>query len=191
MTGRGTVAADGFDVRGGSVTFVLCKAVLRELCIKFNHQPVAGDFGNNAGGSNRKALSISFDNASGFTRQAAHGISVNQRQIGLWTDLRNRFGHSFPGGLQNVDLVNDVRPDDGTADADKAAVPELFIKNSRRLALSTLESVRPEKASAPPFSSGSRSKATAAATTGPASGPRPASSTPVIKKRPDCQASFS
>ncbi len=122
------MAVDRGKMRWGSVAFVLRKAVFRKLRIELNHHAVAGDFGHDAGGGDREALCVAFDDALRFAAQPANRTAINQSQIGNRVDLRDGFGHGFPGGLQNVDFINNVGPDDGKPDTGEATALKLFKK---------------------------------------------------------------
>jgi hypothetical protein len=109
-------------------------------------------------------------------------ISVDQQKQGLGVQVGHGRGHGQAGGLQDVDAVDLTgihHPDpDGPGSAGSREEPFTLA------GVNCLESLTPPAAK-------SAGRITAAATTGPASGPRPASSTPAILAYPLAVNAFS
>ena len=58
MLGAGAVLDNGVAVSCGAVSFMLGKAVVGELFVHLDHDSVAGDFGQDGGGSDAKASAV-------------------------------------------------------------------------------------------------------------------------------------
>ena len=65
-----------------SVTFVLIEAILRELCAKVTHHPVARYFGNHAGSGDAQADAVTIDNGSLRKWKGNDWQSINQDMLG-------------------------------------------------------------------------------------------------------------
>lgn len=107
---------DGLQMRGAAIALVCGKSVSRIVQIQFAHQAVAGNLGNDRGGGDRKAEGIPlFDGLlgdGGFNGADA----VDQQEIGNGGKLRDRLQHGLPCGLQDIDPVDHLGPDDADAD---------------------------------------------------------------------------
>ena len=57
-----SVLMESGQMMRSAIAFVTIKAVLRILSMIIIHNSVAGDFGDNGGGSNRETLLVAFDN---------------------------------------------------------------------------------------------------------------------------------
>ena len=106
-----------------------------------------------------------------FLGKAADGQAIDQHKIGGGVKLEIGQAHGFIGRLQNVDPVNHFRLDAAEADSDRFGLNPRFGPLPADAATGFLESRMPSK-----LNPGGRT--TQAASTGPASGPRPTSSIP-------------
>jgi hypothetical protein len=64
-----------------SVTFVLAKAILRELHAKVTHDPVSRDLGDHARRSNAQADAIAVNNCRLWKWKRNYGQTVNQNVL--------------------------------------------------------------------------------------------------------------
>ena len=111
---------------------------------------------------------------TGGHARPAGTVAVDQRQVGRAGSPATA-RHRQVRGAQDVELVD--LGDAGMGDRDHGRAPDRRVRASRRFAVTCLESFSP---------SGMRtgSRITAAAVTGPASGPRPTSSIPAMRAMP-------
>ena len=82
MGGAGAVFVKGFEVGAGSIAFMLGETVLGVLLIEVDHDAVAGDFGEDAGGGDGEAAGISFNFVLGGAGESGYGQAVDQGEVG-------------------------------------------------------------------------------------------------------------
>jgi hypothetical protein len=89
-----------------SVTFVLAKAILRELRTKVTHDSVTRDLRNHAGGSDAQADAIAIDNRRLGQWEWNHRQTIDQ-------DVVRRFEQGFDGQAhRTVARAEDIDPVD-------------------------------------------------------------------------------
>lgn len=107
VLGAGTVFGDGVAVLLGAVSFVLGKAIVGELFVQGNQVAVAGDFGQNGGGSNAEALAVAaHDCFLGNVELGEADTAVYQQKLGWNGKLGNGRLHGQLVGGQNANLIN-------------------------------------------------------------------------------------
>ena len=171
-------------VGGGAVAFVLGETVCGPLFVVLKHESVPSDLGEDAGGGDAKTLGVALDDSGLRRGERGHGATVYQRVRRGRCELGKSGVHRSIGGLEDVDLVDEHSVYD--ADAKLISVfAWMAPKSSTRIfSVSCLESLRRCRDSGRPSVTHSAGNTAAAATTGPASGPRPASSTPAKRVKP-------
>jgi hypothetical protein len=130
-------------------------------------------------GSDGEARRIAADQRARLAGQVLrHHVAVDQHRIGGAGQPQHSTAHGAEGCLQNVDRVDRVDRAEGERNVGGR---QSFAKTASRCAGdSSFES-------AMPFGIFFGLRTTAAATTGPASGPRPASSTPAMQRNPHAE----
>jgi hypothetical protein len=96
-----------------SVTLVVRKAVAWIKRIELPHQTVSGDLGQNARGGDGVAAGIPGDQGGLGIRQPFNPKTIDEDVLGTRADLVEGLLHSPPGGLANVDPVDDLNIDPG------------------------------------------------------------------------------
>lgn len=124
----GAVDAEAFEVVGCSVSFVFRESILRKVFVELHHEPVPGDFRNDAGGSNRETDGVAADKCCVWHRQASDWESVHQGMIHV-AEVFERFAHGEVGGIQNVEAIDVRGLDSRDRPAAHLAGCELFEKN--------------------------------------------------------------
>ena len=83
----------GRMVEWRGVALVAGKAVTRKFIMECHHDPVARDFGDDRGGSDRKTAGIAGDN--GLNRAVKFGrlVAINQGVVWRFVEIVNRFRH--------------------------------------------------------------------------------------------------
>ncbi len=89
-----------------SVAFVLAEAILGELSAKVTHQPVACDLGDDAGGSDAQADTITVDDSRLRKGKRDDGQPVDQSVIRRFDQGFDRQTHGAVAGAQNVDPID-------------------------------------------------------------------------------------
>jgi hypothetical protein len=94
------MVAEGFEVLADTIAFVPGKAILRIFGIERDHEPVAGDFGHDAGRGDAQAEGVTTDQCAVRHGEVAHGESVDQGVIGRGGECahRARHGETIPDG---------------------------------------------------------------------------------------------
>ena len=90
----------------GAVALVLRKSVFREFAVEVEHESIARDFCNDAGGSYGKAEPVSTNESSLFDGEVANRQSINQNMIGGRCQLSRGCPHCFVRRTKNVQLVD-------------------------------------------------------------------------------------
>ena len=98
--------AEGFEVLADTIAFVPGKAILRILGIERDHEPVAGNFGHDAGRGDAQAEGVTTDQGAVRHGEAAHGESVDQGVVGLGGEGTHRARHGEVGGAENVVAID-------------------------------------------------------------------------------------
>ncbi len=91
-----------------TIAFVAGESILRIIGIKSDHEPVAGDFGDDAGGRDAQAERVAGHQRGVLHGEAADGKAVNQGVIRPRRQRVDGSGHGEVRGAENVELV-DVR----------------------------------------------------------------------------------
>jgi hypothetical protein len=89
-----------------SVTFVLAKAILGELNAKVTHHPIACDLGDDAGGSDAQAETITVDDGRLRKWKRDHRQPVDQDVVGRFDQGFDRQAHGAVARAQNVDPID-------------------------------------------------------------------------------------
>ena len=115
--------AKTFEVQRGAVALVLRKAVLGEFAVEVEHDSIACDLCNHAGGGDREAEPVASDQCRLLDGEMSNGKSVDQYVIRFRSELRSRCSHCFVRRAEDVQFVDftmghnchrpmDVRSDD-------------------------------------------------------------------------------
>jgi hypothetical protein len=105
MQGGRAMLAQGFEVFGGGIAFVLRQSVLRVDGIPVLHAGIAMGFSENGSRGNRDATAIAFDKRL-LLDEDVQLDRVNQKIIGRDRQLLQRGSHGLTAGLVNVPGVN-------------------------------------------------------------------------------------
>src|SRR5439155_8684399 len=137
MNGTRTVLRQSGEVSCRAVAFVPGETVSGKSAVIFEHQPVAGDLGENARRSDGKTARVAFDQSALRKTQRLHPQTVHQHVLRLRPQLRERLIHRAVGGLQNVDGVYGLGVDSSDSELDGAAggqpLKKSFTPGSRQL----------------------------------------------------------
>lgn len=98
--------AEGFEVLTDTIAFVPGKAILRIFGIERDHQPVAGDFGHDAGRGDAQAEGVTADQCAVWYGEVAHGESVDQGVVGPGGEGTYRARHGKMGGAEDVVTID-------------------------------------------------------------------------------------
>ena len=98
--------AEGFKVLAHSIAFVPGEAILRILRVEFDHDAVAGDFGDDAGGGDGDAERVAADERGVIDGEAAHWESVDEGVVGCRGQGFDGAGHGEMGGAEDVEGVD-------------------------------------------------------------------------------------
>ena len=162
---------DRLTVRAGGVADVGVPAVTGIARRKPSHQAVAGDLGDDRGGADRRYQSVAVDDGLHRAGQI-RSLAIHQRK--LWQGgSRGASRALMASRLACRMLKRSISTTEAAPIPIRARARNRPASRSRSWAHNTLESARPLSG---------RSRITAAATTGPASGPRPTSSTPATNR---------
>lgn len=104
--------------RGGHVAFVFGESIAGKLAIKIDHEAVARDFGDDAGGGDGITAGVAIDEGSLGMFECADVGAVDQSVFGAGGELGERFVHGFERGAQDVDAVDSFDGNDGDAELD-------------------------------------------------------------------------
>src|SRR5256885_16189675 len=97
--------AEGFEVNGSAVTFVLGEAVAGKIGVEFIEARIAVSFGKNGGGGDGNAARVPFDKRFLFDEDVElHG--VDQEIVGNDGKLLERSGHGLAAGLIDVPCID-------------------------------------------------------------------------------------
>src|SRR5438132_2203309 len=129
MNGTRTVLRQSGEVPSRAVAFVPGKTVSGKSAVIFEHQPVAGDLGENARRSDGKTARVALDQGDLRKAQRLHSQPVHQHVLRLRPQLRERLIHRAMGGLQNVDGVYGLGVDSSDSELDGAAGGQPFKKS--------------------------------------------------------------
>ena len=101
-----------------TITFVAGEAILRILRVEFDHEAVAGDFGDDAGGGDGNAKGVAADERRVVDGEAAHGESVDEGVVGFRGQGLDGAGHGEVGGAKDVEGIDflDAGGADGPVD---------------------------------------------------------------------------
>jgi hypothetical protein len=101
-----------------SVTFVLAETILRKLCAKVTHDPVARDLRDHAGGGDAQADAIAVDNCRLWERKRNDRQTVNQNVLRRFEQCFNGEPHRAVTGAENVNPVDLNRIDNTNGPSD-------------------------------------------------------------------------
>src|SRR3954462_1082903 len=109
---------DSGQVLGSGRTFVFRKTVPRRDAFEIAHEPVAGNLRQDTGSGNGVAFAISVDQGGLGVRQPLDPEPVNQHVLGPGNQLVEGGLHSTPGGLPDINPIDDIdiHGRDGKAD---------------------------------------------------------------------------
>ncbi len=87
------------------------KAELRKLAIDLQHDPVARDLGDDAGGGDRERAGVALDDGIVRPWEITHGQAVDEAVIRLAGETFDRAAHREVGGAQDIQAVDfpDIR----------------------------------------------------------------------------------
>jgi hypothetical protein len=155
----------------------------RETRVQLHQQPVAVHLGQHAGGGNGEAGGVALDD--GLLRAVpVDGVAaVDEQEVGAERQLLDGAAHGQQRGLADVDAVDGLRIDRRNGPGNGVGAN---LHGRARCAFS-----RRAFLSRSGLAGGSRGRITAAATTGPNSGPRPTSSSPAMRSAPRLRAASS
>ena len=181
MQRRNAVSRNRLLMLARAIALVALEAVPGERGALRDHDSVARHFGDDRGRRNRQTLGIALDHGARGNRQAWRTISIDQRKaralaIGC-ENVPRRLSHRPHGCIENILTVDPL--DISNANTDPARRHDGCINSFALVGVERLQSAIP-----PGIRAGSRM--TAAATTGPAQGPRPASSIPMTGPITEC-----
>ena len=100
-------------VQPGAVPLVTLKSVPGIICAEGDHDAVAGDFGNDRSGRDRKGKRVAVNGAALWTAKIEHA-RVNDERIDIDAELKHRafHGHAVSGTeADSVQLVDGHRAD--------------------------------------------------------------------------------
>jgi hypothetical protein len=117
-----------FKVHFGRVAFVLRETVFRKLAVEFQHEAIAGDFRDDAGGSDGKAESVAVDKRGLLNRKRTDGQAVDQHVIRGRRELGGGGTHGFVRGAKDIQPVNVEMSDDGYRPKDVAATDQFCVE---------------------------------------------------------------
>jgi hypothetical protein len=100
------------------VTFVLAKAILRELRAKVTHNPVARDLRDHACCRDAQAKAIAIDNCRLRKWKRNHRQTINQNVVRRFEQCFNREAHRTVAGPQDVNPVDLKRIDNADGPSD-------------------------------------------------------------------------
>ncbi len=118
VNGAGSVRFNCFQMFWGAIAFMLCESVGGELRIELQHEAVARDFRQHAGGSDGITTRVPFYERRLGKAKGLHLRAIHKGVLRHRLQLRERFIHRAMSGLQNIDLINRrrIRAGDGEAD---------------------------------------------------------------------------
>lgn len=105
-------------MRGDTIALVAGKAILRKAGVEFEHDAVAGDLGDDAGGGDAEAEGVTADNGGVGHGQTGDGQTVHQGVAGRPAERVQGTGHRQVCGAEDVEAVDFVRPGGGDRPAD-------------------------------------------------------------------------
>jgi len=154
---------------------VLVEAVLRELAVEPAHLGIARGLRQDGGRRDHPHFRVAIDDRAGRDRKRRATRAVEQHLVGGDRKQFHRASHGEQARLQDVQTVDflHARPGDRPG--------ERFLLDDVGEAFALAHANNFESA-IPAGARRAGSNTTAAAQTGPASGPRPASSTPQIRR---------
>lgn len=161
-------------MRLSGITFVHRETIAGIERIQRDHLPVPRNLRQNRGGTNNRDAGIATDHRLDTTGNLRAVVSIDQQMLCRQRQRCDRPAHSQQRRLQDIDAINLFH----LSAADGPGESTLLNQSGQRFALIRFQLLE----SAIPETGFSGSSITAAAITGPASGPRPASSTPAVSR---------
>ncbi len=89
-----------------TIAFVAGETILWILRVEFDHEAVAGDFGNNACRGNTQAQRVAFDQSGVIDGQTAHRKPVDERMVRTPRQGFDGAGHGQMRGAQDIETVD-------------------------------------------------------------------------------------
>ena len=126
VDGTRAVFRDGRQMFRRAIALVPVETVGGKLQMIFQHQPVARDLGENAGGGDGITPRVALDDGRLLHAQRLHRAAVHERVRWQRTQLRQRVVHGAMRGLEDIDLVNHRRAHPGDAEFDVAAAGDVL-----------------------------------------------------------------
>ncbi len=111
MNRRGTIFFEGGKMFFGCISFMPDKSIVRIPSVVFHHQTVSGHFCNNGGRGDRHRPRIPMNDTFPFVRGLNRDISVDQKEIRLYTEFAKGLFHGDPGRLKDIHLIDLFRRD--------------------------------------------------------------------------------
>src|SRR5437763_8341906 len=124
MDGTGAVAVEGGEVVGGAVALVAGEAVLGELLVGLEHQPVARDLRDDRRRGDRRAARVSVDQVALRAGQRGQRDEVGDDELGDDAEHGQGLAHGQDRRLQDIDAVDGEVVDDADADGDGPLMDE-------------------------------------------------------------------
>ncbi len=107
---------------------MLRKAELGELAVDFPHQPIAGDFGDDAGGRDRERKAVAFDDGIIRQRKIPQRQPVDQAMVRANVQSLDCPAHGEVGRSQNVELVDLLTTCGGDRPDNPGVLSQSFVK---------------------------------------------------------------
>jgi hypothetical protein len=105
--------AKAFKVQFGRVAFVLRKTVFRIFAVEVEHEAIAGNFRDDAGGGDGEAEGVAVNERGLLNRKRSNGQSIDQHVIRSRSELNGGGTHGFVRGAEDVQLVDVAMSNDG------------------------------------------------------------------------------
>ena len=180
MDRAGPVAVERGEVLDGRVALVPGEAVLGEPAVGLEHEPVARDLGHDGRRGHARAAPVAGDEVPLGAGQGGERDEVRDDELG--DDAERARAPAIARRVASRMLTRSIVSWSTTPTPTASARSWITAKSSsRRSGVRSLESARLATRR-------SGARITAAATTGPASGPLPASSIPATRPTPERQA---
>src|SRR5437773_11806458 len=106
MDSAGPELPDGRIMLRGWIALMLGKAITGVKLVKFAHETIASDLGEDAGGGDRIAFAITLDEGGLGVGQPADPEAIDKDVLGPGLQLVQSDVHGAPGGLADIDLVD-------------------------------------------------------------------------------------
>src|SRR5581483_11031678 len=122
MDRTGAVPVERRQMIGGPVALVAGEAILGELLVRLEHQPIAGDLGHDRRRGDGGAPGVAVDDVPLRTRQSRDGHEVRDHELRRDGQSGDGLRHRALRGLEDVHAVDGDVIDDADADRDRTLV---------------------------------------------------------------------